>query len=272
MHISTGGIVASRPEARDKQVGPDGELRPLSRECESQQSSLAKMRYIGPAVVPAHAFSRRYRLVNVLGRPEEMPEVYAGIFDRSDIDSSIFAVRCSQVVSRLEASSDSALLAALADPREIHKCLYYDIAPEPLREAAGNFRGSEYPSLKNSVVFHAFNATEGTTNIASPHEVHDLMDQYSALMKRYGLRAVSIVEQKLATLAPLMALLGFIHPFRDGNGHIQRITFQCLIERAGFEMAPIWRLHPCPYGEDVHRALAALNLSKVAALMREFVQ
>jgi len=68
-----------------------------------------------------------------------------------------------------------------------------------------------------------------------------------------------------------MVLFGLIHPFPDGNGHVQRIAAQALIERAGFEMGAAWRVHPCPYGEEMHRALAAADPAKVAGLLRRFV-
>lgn len=196
---------------------------------------------------------------------------HLGIFDRSEVVDRALGSRCSQLLSYLRASSDAELIEALADPRDLHRALYRGLAPESDEDLAGHFRGADHPALKNRMVYFSFNDTEGTTNIAAPHEVTPLMDQYAGLLRVHGLRPTRTVEEKLAMVAPLMVMFGLIHPFPDGNGHVQRITVQCLIERPGFEMAAAWRVHPCPYGEEVHRALAAADLAKVAGLLRRFV-
>jgi hypothetical protein len=79
------------------------------------------------------------------------------------------------------------------------------------------------------------------------------------------------LPEALLIYGRLIVAFGFIHPFQDGNGHIQRLTFQYLVERAGFTMALAWRIHPCPYGEPVHRALAAGNPDALVALLQPFV-
>jgi fido (protein-threonine AMPylation protein) len=203
--------------------------------------------------------------------PEPMVKSHDGIFGQSGRPDADLEARCLQVLSRLRACSDADALAALADPREIHRTLYCDLAPEDCPEAAGNFRGSEYPALKNSVVLFSFNSTEGTTNIAWPQHVHELMQQYADFVRKIDLGEAKAIENKLEFIARLMIFLGYTHPFIDGNGHIQRITAQCLIERAGFKMTSAWRIHPCPYGEQTHRALAAHDTSVVAEMLGRFV-
>ena len=200
-----------------------------------------------------------------------MTELHLGIFDRSEAVDRALEARCPRILTDLRVSSDADLLAALAAPRGLHRALYGGLAAADDDDLAGHYRGGDHPALENRMVYFSFNDTEGTTNIAAPHEVGALMDQYGGLLRLHGLRGMSSVEQKLATVAPLMVLFGLIHPFADGNGHVQRMTVQCLVERSGFAMAPEWNVHPCPYGEDVHRALAAADLAKVAALLRRFV-
>ena len=175
------------------------------------------------------------------------------------------------VRSALSAASDAFVLATLADPRQLHRILYHELAPIDCPEAAGNYRGSDYPTLKHNVVAFSFNEAEGTTKIASPVEVQKLMNAYAELLRRDGLREAASEEEKLALVTPIIAVFGAIHPFADGNGHIQRITLQCLAERGGYQMAPAWRVHPCPYGEDVHRAFAALDFRGAACLLRPFL-
>jgi fido (protein-threonine AMPylation protein) len=201
-----------------------------------------------------------------------MTNSHRGIFAQVEISDAVLASRCSLALSRLSAASEVDALAALADPREIHRSLYRDLAPEDCPEAAGNFRGSNHPSLEDCVVFSSFNETEGTTNIAGPREVRELWGDYAAMLRDYGSRKVSTIDQKLTVVASLMIFFGVIHPFIDGNGHVQRITVQFLIERDGFKMTPAWRIHPCPYGEEFHRALAACDIRKVASMLRGFVE
>lgn len=200
-----------------------------------------------------------------------MTKSHTGIFDRSDAADRILGPRCREALIGLGASNDAESLQALADPRNIHKALYHDLTPETSPEMAGNYRGSEYPSLKDKIVLFSFNETEGTTKIARPWEVGRLMHLYADMLRVHGMRKPPNVEAKLATVAPLMVFFGYIHPFADGNGHIQRITVQCLIEKAGFAMSPTWSVHPCPYGEEVHRALAAADHGRLAALLSRFV-
>jgi hypothetical protein len=50
----------------------------------------------------------------------------------------------------------------LADPRPIHRLVYAALAPPDRPEYAGNYRGSAFASLENSIVASAFNETEGS--------------------------------------------------------------------------------------------------------------
>jgi hypothetical protein len=58
----------------------------------------------------------------------------------------------------------------------------------------------------------------------------------------------------------------------DGNGHVQRIALQILMEKAGFGMTSEWSVHPCRYGDEMHRAFASGELSAVTAPLTRFVQ
>jgi hypothetical protein len=53
----------------------------------------------------------------------------------------------------------------------------------------------------------------------------------------------------------LFYVYGLLHPFIDGNGHIQRLIFSaCLLERKDLKLHPQWTVHPRPY--DIEMALA----------------
>lgn len=181
--------------------------------------------------------------------------------------SSAFA----SVLAQLLSMRPDMAAKALADPRPIHKQVYAALTPPDQPEYAGNYRGSAFASLENSVVASAFNETEGTRILALPAQVDSLMQDYAAWTLSVSREWPRSLPAALTLYSRLMIAFGFIHPFQDGNGHIQRLTFQYLIERAGFSMAPAWSIHPCPYGEPVHRALAAGNLDALVALLRPFV-
>ena len=66
------------------------------------------------------------------------------------------------------------------------------------------------------------------------------------------LASLSFFGCSIDGLKPPFAVFGFIHPFLDGNGHIQRLILAaCVFERADIELLQSWTIHPRPYGEDV---------------------
>jgi hypothetical protein len=195
-----------------------------------------------------------------------------GVFERPDIPGPVLQMRCSRILAALGALGDAELVAALGDPRGLHKSLYHDFAPTEAPELAGNYRGADFPSLRDYVVAFSFNEAEGTTEIVGPHKVAESMERYASVLRGLDLATAPTREAKIGLVATVMTLFGAIHPFIDGNGHVQRITAQALLQRAGLQMAPRWRVHPCPYGEDVHRALAYCRLADVAALIGRFVE
>jgi fido (protein-threonine AMPylation protein) len=181
--------------------------------------------------------------------------------------SSVFQ----SVLSDLLSMQPDRAAKALADPRPIHKLAYAALTPPDRPEYAGHYRGSAFASLETSIVASAFNDTEGSKVLALPSEVDRLMQAYAAWVISASRERPRSLPEALRLYGRVIVAFGFIHPFQDGNGHIQRLTFQYLIERAGFSMAPAWRIHPCPYGEPVHRALAAGNLDALVALLQLFV-
>jgi hypothetical protein len=159
----------------------------------------------------------------------------------------------------------------LADPRELHRAAYAPLAPPGRPEYAGNFRGAGFPSLANAYVASAYNDREGTAILVPPQDVERLMGDYAAaLMGVLRLRPGS-AREALRLYGRLSIAFGAIHPFVDGNGHIQRLTLTFLLRNAGFCMAPAWSIHPCPYGEPTHRALAAGDIDALVAQWAPFV-
>ena len=189
-------------------------------------------------------------------------------FDNFDL---ILKKRCGEMINRLNAMSLESAREALGDPRGLHSSLYFKLTPPLHEEVAGNYRGSDFDVLRNSVVFFAFGPNDGTTEIARPNQVAQMMLHYKQALRHHRFRRLNSVEETLRSFIPLTIAFGAIHPFLDGNGHIQRLTFQHMVERVGYRMKPIWTVHPCPYGEVVHRALAARDITPVVNHLMRFV-
>ncbi len=62
-------------------------------------------------------------------------------------------------------------------------------------------------------------------------------DRAKSLPLRDGCRAAS----------EIFWMLGRVHPFLDGNGHIQRFVFAaCLLELPNGKLSELWRVYPRP--------------------------
>ncbi len=98
-----------------------------------------------------------------------------------------------------------------------------------------------------------------------------MMFHYKSLMGRFLATTDGDAGHCVLWAARLISAFGYIHPFWDGNGHIQRLTFEALLSRKGIAMNGQWSIHPCPYGVETHRALAARDPARIAASMMKFV-
>jgi fido (protein-threonine AMPylation protein) len=185
--------------------------------------------------------------------------------------AQVFAALCGQAAADLRAAPVEQLAARLGDPRALHRHLYAKILPAELQHLAGAYRGSPHPHLANLLVAFAFTETEGTGILAQPEKVLNLMFAYRGLIKSFLAAPALGVEECVRCAARLIAAFGYIHPFWDGNGHIQRLTFETLLARRGIGMNANWSVHPCPYGVETHRALAARNPQEIAAQLARFV-
>jgi hypothetical protein len=149
--------------------------------------------------------------------------------------------------------------------------LYAPILPEKLQHLAGAYRGSPHPDLADLTVAYAFTQTDGTNILARPRKVLELMFQYAGLIRGFLAAPCGGAGEGVLWAARLIAAFGYIHPFWDGNGHIQRLTFEMLLRRKRMAFNANWSIHPCPYGVETHRALAARNPAQLAALMMKFI-
>ena len=191
--------------------------------------------------------------------------------ERSEADDALLRFRCDALAAELLALDRPGALDALADPRGLHGRLFAGLTPADHPELAGHYRGADFPLLKTCTVYSAFNASEGTRDLAGPEQVENLMWDYGRALQRHGTTTPRTVPHALGIAAPLMIVFGCVHPFIDGNGHIQRLTVQHLLHSAGFALNPSWTINPRPYGEAMHRALALRDVPSVTTLLATFV-
>jgi len=165
--------------------------------------------------------------------------------------------RIDESVAHLRSLDRDTLGVAVGEPSALHRMLYHDLTPHEHPEFAGNYRGSAFPALRRCLVASAFSATEGTRLLMPPDRVAQYMAAYARLITR-GLTANrGPSPQTVEWLASVTIVFGKVHPFLDGNGHIQRLTFQILAERTGYRISSQWRVHPKPYGEAIDRVKAS---------------
>jgi Fic family protein len=54
-----------------------------------------------------------------------------------------------------------------------------------------------------------------------------------------------LTDDQFVTAAGLIFFhFGYIHPFLDGNGHIQRLVFGTLVVERGLRLSSAWTIHP----------------------------
>jgi hypothetical protein len=62
-------------------------------------------------------------------------------------------------------------------------------------------------------------------------------------------------DQLFKRAAEIFYIFGLIHPYLDGNGHVQRLIFAAAImQRTELTLLPTWTIHPRPY--DIEMAMA----------------
>jgi len=149
--------------------------------------------------------------------PEWHPQRHPDFDDRMAVESATLLqkLRTDPVYRR----------ACLDDPRGLHRDLYSAFVPPAHPEYAGGYRGVPGTSLALRVMGGPSVIVEGQTfTFMDPPDVPSAMQ---SLVGTVRLRIDTLVEpwDQLVTLSYLFSQFGFIHPFLDGNGHVQRSLF-----------------------------------------------
>lgn len=158
----------------------------------------------------------------------------------------IMRQRCAELVQTLK--SDAAYRVQVrTDPAQLHKYLFQQFTPNGFEEYAGTYRGTANTSLhgRTAGARSVINYNEAYSFVA-PDEVFARMAMLRDGVERHLLDA-NTHAQRLSALAFQFAWFGRIHPFLDGNGHVQRTIFAALAIEFGFSLSDGFTIHPRPY-------------------------
>lgn len=134
--------------------------------------------------------------------------------------------------------------AVLADPAQIHRRLYAPFIPPGQDDYAGVYRGTPGTSLEHrrmggpSVL-----APEMMLEFMPAKAVPEAMARLTALVGQLMAEARNSWDQ-ISALAYLFCQFGYIHPFLDGNGHVQRALFAAAALEMGIPLSKRFALHP----------------------------
>ncbi len=135
----------------------------------------------------------------------------------------------------------------LEDPQVLHRHLYKHFVPPSHPEYAGTYRGTLGTSLEHRIMGGPSVIQQGKTfNFREPAGVPDATERLLADVRTMIARAATPWEQ-LWALTNLFARFGAIHPFLDGNGHVQRALFSAAALEMGLQLSNRFAIHPRSY-------------------------
>jgi len=171
-----------------------------------------------------------------------------------DYDSTM-ANRCSTLLA--EITDDPARRKAiLADPRDLHRSLFAPFTPPGYSEYAGTFRGTPGTTLAGRRMSSESQLeVGGQFEFCLPDEVPACMNSLLDHMQQWLRDASTDDYGKLLGLSYTFCWFGKIHPFLDGNGHVQRAIFAAMATEFGFPLSARFAIHPRPYDRLLATAL-----------------
>lgn len=180
----------------------------------------------------------------------------------ADYDATM-TERCSALLAKIVADPASRQ-AILSDPRNLHRELFSPFAPPKHGEYAGSYRGTPGTSLADRRVSAAsLMEAGGEYEFCPPIEVPMRIDQL--LQQTQDLLGDASVDDfgKLIALAYTFCWFGKVHPFLDGNGHVQRAIFAAMATEFGYPLSARFTIHPRPYDRLLATALEIFSCAPV---------
>ncbi len=180
----------------------------------------------------------------------------------ADYDATM-TERCSDLLAEI-VSDRARRQAILCDPRDLHSELFASFAPPKHNEYAGSYRGTQGTSLADRRV-SAGSLLEpgGEYEFCQPSEVPARMDRL--LQQTRSLLDDTTADDfgKLIALAYTFCWFGKIHPFLDGNGHVQRAIFAAMATEFGYALSARFVIHPRPYDRLLATALEIFSCAPI---------
>jgi fido (protein-threonine AMPylation protein) len=136
----------------------------------------------------------------------------------------------------------------LADPRNLHRELFASFAPLGHDEYAGTYRGTPSTALASRrISSESLREPAGQYEFCLPGKVPARINR--SLEHTHALLVDTKVDDygKLVGLAYTFCWFGKIHPFLDGNGHVQRAIFAAMATDFGYPLSPRFVIDPRPF-------------------------
>jgi fido (protein-threonine AMPylation protein) len=153
-------------------------------------------------------------------------------------------------------SNPSRRRALFADPRDLHRELFAPFAPPGHAEYAGSYRGTPDTTLVGRRISAESQLEPGTEyEFCLPGEVPARMATLLKHTDNWLGEASTDDYGKLVGLTYTFCCFGKIHPFLDGNGHVQRALFAAMAADFGYPLSPRFAIHPRPYDRLLATAL-----------------
>ncbi|WP_210203322.1 Fic family protein [Rhizobium anhuiense] len=171
--------------------------------------------------------------------------------------------RCAALLAEIIAEP-ACRQAILSDPRDLHRELFASFTPSGYDEYAGNYRGTPGTSLTDRRISADSQMEPGTQyEFCLPGEVPARMAQL--LRQTRDLLDDESTDDfgKLIALTYTFCWFGKIHPFLDGNGHVQRAIFAAMATEFGYPLSARFSIHPRPYDRLLATALEIFTRAPV---------
>lgn len=137
----------------------------------------------------------------------------------------------------------------LTDPRDLHRSLFAEFTPPGYPEYAGTYRGTSGTSLERRRMGAAqIVSPQKSFSFEKPERVAEALDFLLSEVRRELVPARSAAPfVQLLTLTHLFCWFGKIHPFLDGNGHVQRALFAAAATELAIPLGTRFAIHPRPF-------------------------
>lgn len=172
----------------------------------------------------------------------------------SNYDSEMTA-RCTALLSEIIADPNRRQ-GILTDPRNLHRDLFAPFAPPDHADYAGTYRGTPGTALVDRRISAESQLEPGTEfEFCLPGEVPSRMAEL--LKNTHAMLSETDADDygKLIALTYTFCRFGKIHPFLDGNGHVQRAIFAAMATEVGYPLSARFAIHPRPYDRLLALAL-----------------